>query len=74
VRRIGRRGAVRALAERRLSQIEQKLAELTRMRNTLRHLIHQCLDDGPLAGCPIIQTVLPVDTNAATAQRIRRTA
>jgi len=34
----GRRGAVRALAERRLAEIEQKLVELSRMRQTLRHL------------------------------------
>ena len=70
----GRRGAVRALAEQRLSEIEQKLAELTRMRNTLRHLVRQCLGDGPLAGCPIIETVLPVGTKAPTGQRFRRTA
>jgi Hg(II)-responsive transcriptional regulator len=70
----GRRGAVRALAEQRLSEIEQKLTELSRMRNTLRHLIHQCHGDGPLAGCPIIEAVLPVETTAATPQRVRRSA
>jgi len=70
----GRRGAVRALAEQRLSEIEQKLTELSRMRDTLRHLVHQCHGDGPLAGCPIIEAVLPVETNAATAQRVRRAA
>ncbi len=70
----GRRGAVRALAEQRLSQIEQKLAELSRMRDTLRHLVHQCHGDGPLAGCPIIEAVLPAKMHEAMPRRIRRTA
>ena len=70
----GRRGAVRALAEQRLSEIEQKLTELNRMRETLRDLVHQCHGDGPLAGCPIIEAVLPAGAGSATARRIRRTA
>jgi MerR family transcriptional regulator, copper efflux regulator len=70
----GRRGAVRALAEQRLSEIEQKLRELSRMRETLRHLVHQCHGDGPLAGCPIIEAVLPAGASSPTARRIRRTA
>ena len=68
----GRRGAVRALAEQRLSEIEQKLRELGRMRETLRHLVHQCHGDGPLAGCPIIEAVLPPETNSAATRRVRR--
>jgi Hg(II)-responsive transcriptional regulator len=70
----GRRGAVRALAEQRLSEIEQKLTELNRMRETLRDLVHQCHGDGPLAGCPIIEAALPAGAGSATARRIRRTA
>ena len=54
----GRRASVRALATQRLAQIEQRLAELERMRKTLRHLLHECHGDGPLAGCPIIEAVL----------------
>jgi Hg(II)-responsive transcriptional regulator len=69
----GRRGAVRALAERRLWEIEHKLRELGRMRNMLRHLVDQCHGDGPLAGCPIVEAVLPVERGAAAARRIRRT-
>ena len=70
----GRRGAVRALAERRLSEIEQKLTELSRMRDTLHRLVYQCHGNGPLVGCPIIEAVLPMETNAAMPQRIRRSA
>ena len=71
----GRRGAVRALAAQRLAEIEQKLTELSRMRDTLRHLVHQCCGEGPLAGCPIIEAVLVGETSAgSTARRIQRSA
>jgi MerR family copper efflux transcriptional regulator len=69
----GRRGAVRALAEQRLTEIEQKLTELSHMRDTLRHLIHECHGDGPLAGCPIIEAVLPAAQPGAS-RRGRRSA
>jgi Hg(II)-responsive transcriptional regulator len=68
----GRRGAVRALAERRLAEIERKLTQLSRMRETLRDLVHQCHGDGALAGCPIIEAVLPVETPAPAGRRIKR--
>jgi len=70
----GRRGAVRALASRRLAEIEQKLTELSRMRDTLRHVVVQCRGDGPLAGCPIIDAVLEGATNQQADRRIRRSA
>jgi Hg(II)-responsive transcriptional regulator len=54
----GRRKAVRAVAAQRLAEIEQRLAELQRMRKTLRHLLHECHGDGPLEGCPIIDAVV----------------
>jgi MerR family copper efflux transcriptional regulator len=68
----GRRGAVRALAERRLAEIERKLTQLSRMRETLRDLVHQCHGDGPLAGCPIIEAVLPAEIPAPAGRRIKR--
>lgn len=68
----GRRGAVRALAERRLAEIEQKLVELSRMRQTLRHLVHQCHGNGTLSGCPIIAAVLPAELSSAMTRRIGR--
>ena len=70
----GRRGAVRALAGQRLAEIEQKLAELSRMRDTLRHLVHRCHGDGPLAGCPIIEAVLLGEPNTGSGPKIRRSA
>jgi len=71
----GRRGAVRAIAAQRLAEIEQKLTELTRMRNTLSLLVEQCHGSGALAGCPIIEAVLHGETDAAAATRpARRTA
>jgi Hg(II)-responsive transcriptional regulator len=70
----GRRSAVRALAEQRLKEIEQKLSELGRMRDTLRHLVHECRGDGSIAGCPIIEAVLPEQREAAPGRRIRRSA
>jgi len=70
----GRRGAVRALAEQRLAEIEHKLVELSRMRDTLRELVRQCHGDGSLAGCPFIEAVLPMKDKAATTRRIRSTA
>jgi Hg(II)-responsive transcriptional regulator len=66
----GRRSAVRALAQRRLTEIEQKLVELSRMRDTLRRLVHKCHGDGSLEGCPIIETV--VGDTAASPIRVRR--
>ena len=54
----GRRSAVRALAEKRLVEIEQKLVDFGRMRDTLRGLVNQCHGEGSLVGCPIIETVL----------------
>jgi MerR family copper efflux transcriptional regulator len=68
----GRRAAVRALAGQRLGEIEQKLNELSRMRDTLRHLILQCRGDGPLEGCPIIDAVVLGDRTAGPAPRLKR--
>ena len=48
------RARVRAVAERRVEQIEQKIAELEALRTTLRSLIHQC-HEGTTLECPIIE-------------------
>ena len=70
----GRREAVRALAGKRLSEIEQKLSELGQMRETLRHLVDRCRGEGPLAGCPIIEAVLRGRANTGSLGRVRRSA
>ena len=54
----GRRASVRAIATRRLGQIEKQLTGLERMQKTLRRLVHDCHGDGSLKGCPIIDAVL----------------
>jgi len=70
----GRRDAVRALAGKRLAEIEQKLSELGHMRDTLRHLVDHCRGNGPLAGCPIIEGVLRGEGSTGSARRARRSA
>ena len=70
----GKRAAVRTIAERRLAEIEQKAAELTRMRHTLRHLVHECDGHGSLEGCPIIEAVLDGSTNDSKVSPRRRSA
>jgi Hg(II)-responsive transcriptional regulator len=70
----GRREAVRALAGKRLAEIEQKVSELGQMRATLRHLLDRCRGDGPLAGCPIIEAVLRGEASTRPVRRVRRSA
>ena len=48
------RARVRAVAERRVQQIEEKIAELEALRKILRTLIHQC-HEGATLDCPIIE-------------------
>jgi len=57
----GGRASVKALAERRLRDLDAKIRELTVMRDTLKHYTHRCSGSGPLAGCPIIEAVLARD-------------
>jgi len=50
------RSRVRAVAERRLRQVDRKIAELERMRAALRHLVHRCTAGSTLE-CPIIEAL-----------------
>jgi MerR family copper efflux transcriptional regulator len=54
----GTRASVRKLAQRRLDDLNQKLAEMPAIRDALAHLIKRCSGDGPVSGCPIIEGVL----------------
>ena len=56
------RHRIRTVAERRIRQIEQKIAELTRMRRALRTLVHAC-HEGTTIECPILEAL---DTEAAS--------
>jgi Cu(I)-responsive transcriptional regulator len=50
------RARVRAVAERRVRQIERKVAELQAMKQALSHLIH-CCASGSTLECPIIESL-----------------
>jgi Hg(II)-responsive transcriptional regulator len=50
------RARIRALAEGRIRQIEQKLAELERMKRALKTLVHSC-QEGTALECPIIEAL-----------------
>jgi Hg(II)-responsive transcriptional regulator len=72
----GRRRDVKVVAARRLAELEQKLAELSRIRHALAHLVHTCDAEGPLDGCPIIEALIgsDVSTTSSTPARKRRSA
>lgn len=61
----GDRKSVRALSEKRLQEIVTKIIELTRIRQTLEHLLARCDGRGPLGGCPIVEAMLK-DNEEAT--------
>jgi MerR family copper efflux transcriptional regulator len=54
----GGRAGVKAIAQRRLADLEQRIAELTVFRDTLAHYTHACSGHGAVEGCPIIEAVL----------------
>ncbi|HUR39823.1 MAG TPA: heavy metal-responsive transcriptional regulator [Verrucomicrobiae bacterium] len=57
----GSRGAVKALAQRRLLDLESRIRELSVMRDALAHYAHHCSGTGAIKGCPIIEAVLAED-------------
>ena len=50
------RPRIRKISERRLAQIDQKIAELERMRKALATLVHAC-HAGKTLECPIIEAL-----------------
>ena len=52
------RGEVRAIAQRRLADVDARLRELQALRGVLGDLVEACSGRGPVAGCPIIERVL----------------
>lgn len=54
----GSRAGVKALAEKRLLDLDRKIRELTVLRNTLARYAKECSGSGPVEGCPIIGAVL----------------
>ena len=57
----GGRAGVKALAERRLADLQRRIRELEALRETLAHYAHACSGYGPLEGCPIVEVLLATD-------------
>jgi MerR family mercuric resistance operon transcriptional regulator len=53
----GRKSAVKALARRKIGEIETRIDDLSRMRDVLRTLEADCTGRGKIAGCPIIDAL-----------------
>jgi Cu(I)-responsive transcriptional regulator len=53
-----RRQAVRAVAERRVADLDQRIGDLRRMRDALSHLVHAC-HAGDTPECPILEALDP---------------
>lgn len=52
-----KRADIRARADAKIADIEQKIRTLERMKAALRGLTEQCDSCGPLAECPILQSL-----------------
>ncbi len=55
------RAEVKAITERKLDDIEHKIADLQRMQKVLSHLAHECSGKGGVAHCPIIETLSGIE-------------
>jgi MerR family transcriptional regulator, copper efflux regulator len=51
------RAAVKAVAERRVVDLQRRIAELEKMRSVLAHHAGHCSGHGNLKGCPIIEAL-----------------
>jgi DNA-binding transcriptional MerR regulator len=51
------RRAIQSVTQARLGQIEEKLADLNRMRGVLSELLDRCRQAVPTRACPIIETL-----------------
>lgn len=54
----GGRAAVKALAEKRVAELNQKIRELTVIRDALHSHARHCSGKGSVRGCPIIDALL----------------
>ena len=55
--RGGQKSAVKQLTQRKLDQIDAKIADLSKIRDVLRELESECSGTGDVNGCPIIETL-----------------
>lgn len=59
---------VQAFAKRKLADLEQKMAEIAYMRNAIRALLNECVDNKREAQCPIIEALLHDASMIAVSQ------
>ena len=57
-----KRGDIRARAEAKIADIEQKIQTLEAMKNVLRKMTERCDGCGPLAECPILESLDPKES------------
>lgn len=55
------RSQVKAITERKLEDIERKIADLQRMQGVLSHLANECSGKGGVTHCPIIETLSGIE-------------
>ncbi len=63
------RRAIRKVADARLAQIREAMADLRRMAETLSHLIEHCEATGQAHSCPIIDALISSPNPAASSTR-----
>ncbi|MDB5975390.1 MAG: transcriptional regulator, MerR family [Nevskia sp.] len=52
------RGKIKAIAQKRVADLESRIRELEKMRSVLAHHAGHCSGHGEVSGCPIIQALL----------------
>ena len=56
----GKRVEIRALADRRIADLDHRLLELIALREALHAYARRCAAQGPLNGCQVVRAVLAV--------------
>ena len=64
-------GDVRDFATKKVADVESKIRHLQNLKKVLTRLVRQCSGEGPLAGCPIIES-LAGDTETEDGRRRKR--
>ena len=59
---------VKRKAEQRLAQVEQKIAELRRVKRGLKKLVDACPGQGELRGCPIVAALSQNTSNSGDSR------
>jgi Hg(II)-responsive transcriptional regulator len=49
--------SIHRIASARLQQLEERIADMQQMADTLRHLVHACANNGRAPHCPIIESI-----------------